>query len=266
MAKRTATATRITAPGTAAPKARPTTPPSTSCAAGRCATSSRRCCCRRARRCCSPATSSRARSAATTTPIARTTRSRGSTGRSPETNHAQVRFVQSLTALRRRYPILRRNRFLSTKVNEAIGVKEVTWVSSAGAEMREEDWNNGSRCVGMLLDGRAQATGIKQRGQDATMLLIGNAHHDVVPFTLPGGRRRPGARALVAAARHAVRRARACGRERLFGRRRLCRHGSLDVAVQAEAAAGGAALERAAMTSFDASRRRRGAAAARGVP
>jgi isoamylase len=103
-----------------------------------------------------------------------------------ETNHAQVRFVQSLTALRRRYPILRRNRFLSTIVNEAIGVKEVTWVSSAGAEMREEDWNSGSRCIGMLLDGRAQVTGIKQRGQDATMLLIANSHHDVVPFTLPG--------------------------------------------------------------------------------
>jgi glycogen operon protein len=102
-----------------------------------------------------------------------------------ELNLAQVRFVQSLTALRRRYPILRRNRFLSTVVNEAIGVKEVTWVSAAGAEMREEDWNSGTRCVGMLLDGRAQATGIKQRGQDATLLLVANAHHDVVPFTLP---------------------------------------------------------------------------------
>jgi glycogen operon protein len=102
-----------------------------------------------------------------------------------ETNHARVRFVQSLTALRRRYPILRRNRFLSTIVNEAIGVKEVTWVSPSGAEMRDEDWHNGGRCFGMLLDGRAQATGIKQRGQDATMLLIVNSHHDVVPFTLP---------------------------------------------------------------------------------
>jgi glycogen operon protein len=102
-----------------------------------------------------------------------------------ETNTAQVRFVQSLTALRRRYPILRRNRFLSTAVNEAIGVKEVAWINATGAEMREEDWNNGSRCFGMLLDGRAQATGIKQRGQDATMLLIVNSHHDVVPFTLP---------------------------------------------------------------------------------
>ena len=96
-----------------------------------------------------------------------------------------MRFVQSLTALRRRYPILRRNRFLSTVVNEAIGVKEVTWISAAGTEMREEDWNSGTRCVGKLLDGRAQVTGIKQRGQDATLLLIGNAHHDAVPFTLP---------------------------------------------------------------------------------
>jgi isoamylase len=102
-----------------------------------------------------------------------------------ETNIDQVRFVQSLTALRRRYPILRRNRFLSTVLNEAIGVKEVTWVGPSGAEMREEDWNNGSRCFGMLLDGRAQATGIKQRGQDATMLLIVNSHHEAVPFTLP---------------------------------------------------------------------------------
>jgi glycogen operon protein len=102
-----------------------------------------------------------------------------------ETNIAQVRFVQSVTALRRRYPVLRRNRFLSTAVNEAIGVKEVSWVNSAGAEMRDEDWSNGSRCFGMLLDGRAQATGIKQRGQDATLLLIVSSHHNVVPFTLP---------------------------------------------------------------------------------
>ena len=53
--------------------------------------------------------------------------------------------------------------------------------------MREEDWND-------ALDARASAccstaarkpTGIKQRGQDATMLLIVNSHHDVVQFTLP---------------------------------------------------------------------------------
>ena len=42
-------------------------------------------------------------------------------------------------------------------------------------------------CFGMLLDGRAQATGIRQRGQDATILIVFNAYHDVVQFTLPGG-------------------------------------------------------------------------------
>jgi glycogen operon protein len=103
-----------------------------------------------------------------------------------EAHLPQVRFVQSLTALRRRYPILRRNRFLSTVINEAIGVKEVTWINVNGGEMREEDWNGGSTpCFGMLLDGRAQPTGIKQRGQDATLLLIVNSHHDGVDFTLP---------------------------------------------------------------------------------
>jgi isoamylase len=102
-----------------------------------------------------------------------------------EANLRQVRFVQSLTALRRRYPILRRNRFLSTIVNEAIGVKEVTWINVSGLEMREEDWTTPTRCFGMLLDGRAQATGIKQRGQDATMLLIVSSYHDPVSFTLP---------------------------------------------------------------------------------
>ena len=35
------------------------------------------------------------------------------------------------------------------------------------------------------MDGRAQATGIRRRGADATMLLVLNSYHDVVQFTLP---------------------------------------------------------------------------------
>jgi isoamylase len=37
----------------------------------------------------------------------------------------------------------------------------------------------------MLLDGRAQATGIKRPSMDATVLLVLNAYHDVVRFRLP---------------------------------------------------------------------------------
>ena len=40
-------------------------------------------------------------------------------------------------------------------------------------------------CFGMLMDGRAQATGIRQRGEDATLLMVLNAYHDLVRFTLP---------------------------------------------------------------------------------
>ncbi|HKT71863.1 MAG TPA: glycogen debranching protein GlgX [Steroidobacteraceae bacterium] len=104
----------------------------------------------------------------------------------PEEGQALITFVKRLTVLRRRYPILRRNRFLTGAVNERIGIKEITWIHASGAEMTSEQWQDGlMRCFGMLLDGRAQPTGLKQRGQDATFLIVFNAYHDVVDFTLP---------------------------------------------------------------------------------
>jgi isoamylase len=103
-----------------------------------------------------------------------------------DANQSLVNFTQKLTALRARYPILRRSRFLSGELNEKIGVKEITWVNADGAEMQDEQWaDNLMRCFGMLLDGRAQPSGIRQRGQDATLLVVFNAYHDVVKFTLP---------------------------------------------------------------------------------
>jgi glycogen operon protein len=37
----------------------------------------------------------------------------------------------------------------------------------------------------MLMDGRAQASGIKRPALDATALLVLNAHHEAVNFTIP---------------------------------------------------------------------------------
>ncbi len=52
--------------------------------------------------------------------------------------------------------------------------------------MRAEDWRDTNmRCFGMLMDGRARPTGVRQRGTEATMLMVLNAHHDLVKFTLP---------------------------------------------------------------------------------
>jgi isoamylase len=52
--------------------------------------------------------------------------------------------------------------------------------------MTAENWGDGNaRCFGMLLDGRAQESGIRRRGSDATLLTIYNAHFDAVEFSLP---------------------------------------------------------------------------------
>jgi len=103
-----------------------------------------------------------------------------------EKGHSLIQFVQKLTRLRHRFPILRRNRFLTGEYIEELGVKDVTWINANGQEMQNEHWGDeGMRCFGMLMDGRAQPTGIRQRGSDATMLLIVNVYHDVVDFVFP---------------------------------------------------------------------------------
>jgi isoamylase len=103
-----------------------------------------------------------------------------------EKGHSLIQFVQKLTRLRHRFPILRRNRFLTGEYIEELGVKDVTWINANGQEMQDKHWGDeGMRCFGMLMDGRAQPTGIRQRGSDATMLLIVNVYHDVVDFVFP---------------------------------------------------------------------------------
>src|SRR6195952_3263849 len=93
-------------------------------------------------------------------------------------------FTRKLIATRKAFPILYRSRFLVGSHNEELDVKDVTWLAPSGEEMTTEQWEDGNaKCFALLLDGRAQETGIKRRGSDATMMLIYNAHYDVVNFT-----------------------------------------------------------------------------------
>ncbi|WP_457093717.1 glycogen debranching protein GlgX, partial [Microvirga sp. P5_D2] len=95
-------------------------------------------------------------------------------------------FTRRLIQLRQSLPILRRGRFLSGVYNEELDLKDVTWLTPAGDEMTPEQWEDShARCISILLDGRAQPTGIRRRGTDVTLLLILNAHHDVVKCKLP---------------------------------------------------------------------------------
>jgi len=95
-------------------------------------------------------------------------------------------FTKRLIKLRRTYPALRRSRFLTGQYDEALDVKDVTWINANGHEMENANWKDASmKCFGMLLDGRAQKTGIKRRGEDKTVLMVMNSYEGLVDFTFP---------------------------------------------------------------------------------
>jgi len=96
-------------------------------------------------------------------------------------------FTRKLIRLRDSLPILRRGRFLTAEYNSELEVKDVTWINAVGNEMQQQGWEDGNmRCFGMLIDGRAQTSGLKRRASDVTLLIVVNAYHDAVTFTLPG--------------------------------------------------------------------------------
>ena len=104
----------------------------------------------------------------------------------PGWGHEMLAMAQRLVKLRHDYPILRRGRFFTGEEIAGAGVKDVTWFAADGSEMGWRDWQDpGLACLGMLIDGRAQETGIKRPGGDTTMLLLMNAHAGPVVFTLP---------------------------------------------------------------------------------
>ncbi len=95
-------------------------------------------------------------------------------------------FTQRLLILRRSLPMLSRGRFLTGAYDAELGVKDVSWLTPSGTDMTPENWNDGgARALAVVLDGRAQSSGIHRRGGEATLMLLFNAHHDMVEFTLP---------------------------------------------------------------------------------
>ncbi|MDO8907494.1 MAG: glycogen debranching protein GlgX [Pseudohongiella sp.] len=103
-----------------------------------------------------------------------------------EEGKSLLAFTRKLIRIRHQYPILRRRRFLTGHYNKEFDVKDVTWLAVDGEEMEEHHWHDPNlRCMGMLLDGRAQPTGIQRSGEDSTLLLIVNSHDENIDFVLP---------------------------------------------------------------------------------
>jgi len=103
-----------------------------------------------------------------------------------EDGNELLEFTKRLIRLRQSYPTLRRSRFLTGQHDETLDVKDVTWINANGQEMKDVNWKDASmKCFGMLLDGRAQKTGIKRRAQDKTVLIVMNSYEGLVDFTFP---------------------------------------------------------------------------------
>ena len=82
--------------------------------------------------------------------------------------------------------MLRRTRFLTGEYDEALDVRDLTWINANGGPMEDDHWSdNNMKCFGMLLDGRAQKTGIRKQAVDETILLVLNGFEGVVDFTMP---------------------------------------------------------------------------------
>jgi glycogen operon protein len=98
-----------------------------------------------------------------------------------------LRFMQKLTGLRRRHPVLRRRHFLHGAQLNAAGLSDVIWLAEDGV-MTTEQWQNPSRrFLGLLLTGTA-GPDLDAEGrllEDSTLLLLLNAAERPAPFRLP---------------------------------------------------------------------------------
>ncbi len=95
-------------------------------------------------------------------------------------------FVQNLIQLRKRHPVFHRYHFFQGRPIK--GQTDITWLTPSGEEMTEDQWTlEDARCLGMLLNGGALAETDKRgrRVYDASFLLLLNAHHETIDFTLP---------------------------------------------------------------------------------
>ena len=103
-----------------------------------------------------------------------------------QTNSILVEFTRRLTALRHRYPMLRRSRYLHTAPDDLGNVQDLTWLRADGSELTATQWQTvPPHCFGMLLDGCARPTDAVERDCLETLLLVVNDAQGEEDFEFP---------------------------------------------------------------------------------
>ena len=97
-------------------------------------------------------------------------------------------FVKKVIRVWSTQPVFQRRQFFKGRKIRGTDIKDISFLNPAGQEMTDEDWNAGStKCMGVRLAGDL-INDQDERGEPIagdTLLLLLNAHHEPIPFTLP---------------------------------------------------------------------------------
>lgn len=96
-------------------------------------------------------------------------------------------FVKQLIVIKKEHPVFHRRRFFQGKQIKDSEVKDIAWFASNGKEMTDKDWGKGLLTLGIRLAGDAieEMDELGNPIVDDSFLLLLNAYHESVPFTLP---------------------------------------------------------------------------------
>jgi glycogen operon protein len=100
-----------------------------------------------------------------------------------------LEFIHYLTKVWTEQPVLHRRKFFQGRAIRGSDIKDLSWFEPSGQEMSDAAWNAGFvKCLGVRLAG--DLIGDRdERGEPIkgnTLLILLNAHHEGLTFTLPG--------------------------------------------------------------------------------
>ena len=99
-------------------------------------------------------------------------------------------FARTLINFRSRHRVFRRRTFFQGRPIHGADVSDIAWFTPTGDEMEEGDWDEGyAKAITVFLNGDAIERG--RRGEEYTddsFLVLFNAHHEPVTFTVPSSR------------------------------------------------------------------------------
>jgi glycogen operon protein len=105
-----------------------------------------------------------------------------------EEQQAFLDFVREVVRIWQEQPVFQRRRFFHGRRIRGSDIKDLSWLEPSGQEMPDTAWNAGFvRCLGVRLAGDVIGE-VDDRGEAIvgdTLLLLLNAHHEPIPFTLP---------------------------------------------------------------------------------